>query len=146
MTTSRIRIYVSGPIANRPEANRREFDEAAMMVRVAGAEPLLPHNIHPDHLGKCVPDPIVGADGHTWPCHLKADLLAMLSECDGVVMLPGWERSHGARLEHQVAAAIGMPIHYMREFGALATSDGRHLFEMVRAAAEGSDVDLVVAP
>lgn len=130
----RLKIYVSGPIAGRPEANRAEFESAADLVRWAGADPLLPHDIHPDHLGTCPPDPIVGGDGHTWPCHLRYDVAEMV-KCDGVVMLPGWERSHGARLEHTVAAATGIPVHYLGEHGSIKTSSGSHLFEAVREVA-----------
>jgi hypothetical protein len=124
----RLRIYVSGPIAGKPEANRQEFDEAARLVRMAGGDPVVPHDIVPDHVGECPPDPIMGSDGHTWPCHLRYDLLEMLC-CDGVVMLPGWERSHGSRLEHQVASVAALPVHYMGPFGSLITSTGKHLFE-----------------
>lgn len=130
----RLKIYVSGPIAGRLNANREEFDSAAALVRMAGAEPLLPHDIYPDHLGVCPPSPITGSDGHTWSCHLRYDVAEML-QCDGVVMLPGWEASHGARLEHTVAAACGLPVHYLGEHGSIKTSLGVHLFESAREVA-----------
>lgn len=121
-------IYVSGPIAGRPDSNNAEFEEAYRLIRMAGANALLPRDIRPSHQGACPPDPIVGGDGHTWPCHLRADLTAMMT-CDGVAMLAGWERSHGSRLEHTVAAAAGLPVFYFGEFGSIKTSTGRHLFE-----------------
>lgn len=130
----RLKIYVSGPIADRPDANREEFVRAASLVRTAGAEPLLPHDIHPAHSGPCSPNSIVGSDGHSWSCHLRQDILQML-QCDGVVMLTGWEASHGARLEHTVAAACGLPVHYLSEYGSIRTSMGVHLFEKAREVA-----------
>ena len=33
-----------------------------------------------------------------------------LLDCDEIVMLPGWERSRGARLEHLVAVELGMTV------------------------------------
>jgi hypothetical protein len=35
-----------------------------------------------------------------------------VSECDVIVMLPGWEKSTGARAEHAVAVAYGKEIRY----------------------------------
>lgn len=124
----RLKIYVSGPISGIPEANRNEFEDAASLVREAGADALIPHHISPGHSGVCVPDGRYERSGHTYACHMRADVLAMLG-CDGVVMLPGWEQSHGARLEHQVAAVCGLPVHYLGEFGTIKTSQGSHLFE-----------------
>lgn len=128
-----LKIYVSGPITGIPEANRQEFEDAAKMVQAAGAWPLIPHDIDPDHLGRCIPDGKREASGHTYPCHLRADVLVMLT-CDAVLMLPGWEQSHGARQEHNIAAVCGVPIHYMGDFGSMRTSQGSHLFEAVREA------------
>lgn len=127
----RLKIYVSGPISGIPEANRSEFESAADLVRMAGADALIPHDVIPGHEGACPQDTTRGTSGHSWACHLRADLLAMLG-CDGVVMVPGWEWSHGARLEHTVAAATGIPVHYLGEHGSIKTSSGSHLFEAVR--------------
>lgn len=38
--------------------------------------------------------------------------LAMLAKCDAVIMTPDWERSTGARAEHEFAAERGIPIFY----------------------------------
>lgn len=130
----RLKAYISGPIAGIRDANISEFNDAASLVKAAGVEALIPHDIVPDHLGACPQDTIrSGQGGHSWACHLRYDLAAML-ECDAVVMLPGWERSHGARIEHTVAAAVGIPIHYLGDFGSLRTSHGSHLFEAAREA------------
>lgn len=42
---------------------------------------------------------------------LKQDLILMLSECTGVVVLPGWMNSDGCRLELSVAAVCGLKIY-----------------------------------
>jgi hypothetical protein len=126
-----VKIYVSGPIAGRPEANRPMFEEYAHLVRMAGGDPVLPHDISPEHSGACPTDPLRGADGHSWSCHLRADIVQMLG-CDGVVMMPGWERSHGARQEHNTAAACGMPIHYfMGDSGLAKDSQGYPLQQII---------------
>jgi hypothetical protein len=134
MNDTRLRVYISGPISGLPEANYSEFADAAHLVQSAGCDPVIPHDVTPKHEGACVPDGRREPSGHTYACHLRADVLAMLS-CDAVVMLPGWEPSHGARIEHTVAAACGLPIHYIGEFGSIKTSSGSHLFEAAREVA-----------
>lgn len=126
-----LKIYISGPIAGYPEANRPAFEHYARLVRVAGGDSVLPHDISPDHQGPCPRDAIAGADGHAWACHLRGDIIVML-QCDGVVMMPGWERSHGARMEHTVAASCGLPIHYFLGNSGLArNSDGFPLHSII---------------
>ena len=43
---------------------------------------------------------------------LRHDLAILLVACDRVVMLPGWQRSKGARCEHDVAQCIGLVVEY----------------------------------
>lgn len=50
-------------------------------------------------------------DADVW---LKGDL-EMLRRCDFVVMLPGWERSHGAMAERDFAVKRGIPVYYWPE-------------------------------
>ena len=42
---------------------------------------------------------------------LKFDL-RILAACDAVFMMPGWEKSKGARMERDRAIKLGMPIYY----------------------------------
>jgi hypothetical protein len=34
--------------------------------------------------------------------------LRQLALCDGVALLPGWQDSRGARIEHQLATQLGL--------------------------------------
>ena len=45
----------------------------------------------------------------TWEAAMKRSIIRMLS-CDAVYLLPGWQRSRGARLEVFIAGEIGLPI------------------------------------
>lgn len=108
-----MRVYIAGPIAGYPDANRAAFAAAAQRLRQAGHEPLNPHDIPPfAHPGDCPPG-VPGSDSehHTAPCHLRADLVGMLG-CDAITLLPGWVHSSGAFLEFSVARATGLRIYF----------------------------------
>lgn len=106
-----LRFYVSGPIAGYPERNKLSFDIAAIRLRRLGHVPVLPLTIDAwQHGGPC-PRGYTNGEGHSSACWLRADLVVML-QCDAVLMLPAWEWSQGATLEHRVAIMTGMPVYY----------------------------------
>jgi hypothetical protein len=37
--------------------------------------------------------------------------LEIIRRCDALYMLPGWEKSQGANMEHRLAVELGMPIY-----------------------------------
>jgi hypothetical protein len=106
-----MRLYISGPITGYPEHNRTAFSGAKLALLMAGHEVLNPHDvctvldIH-DCKGPCNPSESL----LPWEDYLRADLVAMLLQCDALAMLPGWEHSRGAMLEHSVAVALGWEV------------------------------------
>lgn len=96
------RIYVSGPMTGQPNLNFPAFHEAAAQLRAAGYEVVNPAEINPDPAkpyGEC----------------MRSDIAAVCT-CSGVATLPGWERSRGAKVETDVARAIGMPVMTVGEW------------------------------
>ena len=89
------RVYISGPMSGIAELNRRAFERAANQLRAMGHEPVIPGDLHPTNT------PYGDA--------LRNALRAML-ECDQYTLLDGWGNSRGARLEHEIAQAIGMKL------------------------------------
>ena len=91
------KIYLSGPISGLDIEHARELFAAAQKeMAKQGWE-----CVNPMNNGLPVEAP--------WEEHLALDVLNLFS-CKAIAMLPGWEASQGARLEHALAKRIGMRI------------------------------------
>lgn len=89
--------YLAGPMAGYPDHNHPAFHKAAATLRACGHVV-----VNPAEYGNLI---MLG-----WQGAMKRDLHAMLW-CDALVMLPGWEKSRGARLETRTAWDLEMPIY-----------------------------------
>ncbi|HEY3432518.1 MAG TPA: DUF4406 domain-containing protein [Rhodocyclaceae bacterium] len=95
------RIYISGPMSGLPEHNFPAFHAEAARLRDLGYEVVNPAEIQ-------VPE---GAD---WHACLRLDLKELL-DCDGLVLIDGWEDSNGAHLEMHLAHRVGIKVKIARE-------------------------------
>ena len=93
-----MRIYVAGPMTGRPELNFPAFHAAAAELRALGHHVENPAEINADPAAK-------------WLDCMRADI-ARLVTCDAVHMLPGWEKSRGANVEHGLAVGLGLQVIY----------------------------------
>lgn len=91
-----MRLYISGGITGIPDFEAA-FAAAEAQLRAVGHEPLNPAALQP------------AVEERAWVDYMRADL-KLLVDCDAIALLPGWERSKGARLEVEVATALGMPV------------------------------------
>lgn len=93
-----MKIYISGAIAHYDlEERKKVFGMAENYIRnVLKSEPVNPFN-------NGVPS------YEDWRVHMKADIKLLL-ECDGILMLRGWETSKGAKLEFDVATSCGLKV------------------------------------
>ena len=92
-----MKLYVAGPMTGYPELNFPAFHAAAATLRAAGHQVENPAEINADPTAE-------------WTDCMFADLKA-LSACDGIVMLPGWEKSPGAQIERLWAGRTGKGIY-----------------------------------
>jgi hypothetical protein len=90
------RWYVAGPMSGLPDLNFPAFHAAAAQLRADGIDVVNPAEINSN--------PSAG-----WNACMRADI-AQLVTCDGVYLLPGWDKSRGARLEYRIAIALEMKI------------------------------------
>lgn len=111
--------YISHPIKGRTEAEKVQCEsDAKIWCMDRGMDALLPRTIPPGCTSEdpCEPDDSAGEGSpHTHACYMRADLIAMLMYADSVLMMPGWEKSVGARAELNTAVVAGIPVHFYKE-------------------------------
>ena len=98
-----MRIYLAGPISGRVPEAYAEFARVAATLRSRGLEVVSPCEIHPE-AERLPPDEL-----EAWEYYMKIDIPYML-RCDAVYFLPGWRGSRGCRLEHIIAADLGISV------------------------------------
>jgi hypothetical protein len=96
-----MRCYVSGPMTGLPDMNFPAFHSAALELRRRGHDVVSPAE--------------TGLPwGLEWDEYLRHDI-GLLCECDTIVLLQGWHRSKGSRLEHHIALELGMQVLTLAE-------------------------------
>ena len=93
--------YLSGPMSGYPDFNIPAFNDAAAKLRAKGLQVISPPEID-------------GSTDKTWDQYLRQDLKALL-DCHHIVLMPGWQESRGAKLEHAVAVGLGMRVWRLGE-------------------------------
>lgn len=97
-------VYIAGPMSGLPDYNYPAFNTAAAWLRVEGHEPLNP--VDTEALN-------VTGETRSWDWYMR-HALGMVIRADGIALLPGWETSKGATLEHFVALQLGMDIRPLK--------------------------------
>lgn len=90
-----MRLYVCGPVTGMPDLNRGAFDDARTRLEAAGYGAVAPHAFVPSDAS------------HEDAMRLCIARLCC-SDIGGVALLAGWRGSEGARMEVEVARAIGI--------------------------------------
>lgn len=96
-----MKVYIAGPMTGLPELNFPAFHRVAARLRAQGHEVANPAEINAD--------PTMG-----WNTCMRRDIPELVT-CDAIVLLPGWERSKGATLEHHIARALDMGVRELTE-------------------------------
>lgn len=101
-----MKVYIAGPMSGLPEFNYPAFNAAEGRLLVAGHYPLNPARSE-EHNTTGKPQ--------AWDWYMR-HALRMVADADGVALLPGWEDSRGAKLEHVVATALVLDIRPLRDW------------------------------
>ena len=78
--------------------NRELFNEAERLLRECGENPINPHNFPKQE---------------TYDDYLMIDLEMIAMAADAIALLPGWEKSHGAKKELKTAIELGLEVILM---------------------------------
>ena len=109
MTTIKPAIYLAGPMSGIAEYNFPAFFAAADLLEAEGYEVFNPAQNDLDNWGD-----MDGVKQHaTYRECLRQDLDWICRKADFIALLPGWENSKGARVEHALASAIGLEFRYL---------------------------------
>jgi len=114
-----IRTYIAGPMKGIPSFNFPAFDDARNMIdwHWDGFEAVSPadidrsHGFYPNELPDDQDWNIIPPSAGTREEIIRRDIDAVLS-CDAIYMLPGWEKSAGAKAELHLARWAGKKIYH----------------------------------
>lgn len=120
-----MKVYLAGPMTGVPQFNFPAFDAAAHRLRGVGFDVVSPAELDdPDTRAAALAStdgaPGTGSsNGETWGDFLARDVKLIADQgIEAVVVLDGWERSRGARLETFVANRLcGIPVLHFIEQG-----------------------------
>jgi nucleoside 2-deoxyribosyltransferase len=97
-------VYIAGPFRGPTpwdvECNIRRAEELALQVNQLGCFAMVPHTMTRFFDKQCTDQ------------HWLDGTLEMMRRCDGVIFAADWQRSSGARAEHDEALRLGMPLFY----------------------------------
>lgn len=99
-----MKVYLSGPMTGQPDLNFPTFRAEAAWLRRKGFEVVNPAELNPDA-------------SLSWAACMRADIKA-LCDCEGIVLMDGWEGSRGAHLELHIAHRLEMKILRMDQLRA----------------------------
>lgn len=97
-----MRIYLAGPMTGFKDLNFPAFHAGAAELRAAGLDVVNPAEINAD-------------PNANWHDCMRADIAALMT-CQGIAVLPGWEKSRGASLEVSIARGLDMPVFTVDEW------------------------------
>lgn len=119
MQAVKTHLYIAGPMTGLPQFNVPAFDMLAQRLRDAGYTIVSPAELDSPEVRKYALaspdgklDPNNQIAGETWGDMLARDVKVIADVVEGIVVLPNWFKSRGARLEVFVALLCNKPVYF----------------------------------
>lgn len=100
------KYYLAGPMQGYPEFNFPLFKEVTALLRARGLDIISPaeldekeHDLTTEQAKLDHASGDIARAPKTWGDYLARDVKLVSDQVDGIIMLPRWEHSRGARLE-----------------------------------------------
>lgn len=102
------KYYLAGPMSGVPQQNFPLFNRVAAVLRAQGYDVISPAELDDDELIEAA----MASDGGpyckmSWGELLARDVKMVADDVQGLFLLPGWEKSRGAKLEAFVGVLCG---------------------------------------
>lgn len=111
-----MRYYLSGPMTGLPNFNYSTFNNIARILRRAELDIVNPA------------ENFEGKDDLPREHYMRTDVQHLL-ECDAIILIEGWERSKGAKLELEIAHQLGLEIYRLTYDYELEPFDPSNYFD-----------------
>ena len=108
-------LYIAGPMRGYEDFNFPAFDAARDALTAQGIEVISPADMDREHGIDIKGD---YPDGEELRKIISRDIDAVMHRATGIALLPGYERSKGAKLELALAEFLGLDV-YLYTTGAL---------------------------
>lgn len=111
-------LYIAGPMTNHAQFNYGAFDALEAVLEEQGFVIASPARLDDPETRRAALRSADGSPGsgscnnETWGDFLARDMKCIADIVDGVVLMPGWETSKGAKLEAFVCRHVGKPVFY----------------------------------
>lgn len=120
-----MKLYLAGPMRGIAKMNFPAFDAGAEILVALGHDVFSPAQRDRDHgldVSGLTGDEHHDDYGFDLRAALADDLDFICRQADGVIVLPGWVTSLGAKAEVAAAGALGIPVWRLYEF-----ADGKRI-------------------
>jgi Domain of unknown function (DUF4406) len=107
-----VKYYLAGPMSGYPQQNFPLFDRVANLLRDQGYEIVSPAELDsPEERAIALADQ---RSQQSWGDFLSRDVKIVADDVQGIIFLPGWEKSRDARLEATVGLLMGKDFHFLK--------------------------------
>ncbi len=112
-----LKYYLCGPMSGCPQFNIPLFDQVTAVLRADGYTIVSPaeRDTYETRLGALASEQGCHADlsiAETYGDMLARDMKILADEVDGIILLPGWAKSNGAKVEAYIGLCTGCIFGY----------------------------------